>query len=80
VEDLINNDLISYNAKITSALIFIDWVEEYMNDFMKDNDTSIILGHDSRVNHLEERRNDTIQATEKLSDSISGIMFPIVQF
>ena len=80
MEDLINNDLIPYNAKIIPALIFIDWVKEYMNYFMKNNEASIILGHDSRMNHIEERGNDTIQATEKRSDSVSGIMFPTVQF
>ena len=49
VEDSVNNDLIPYNAKLIPTLIFIDWVKEYMNDFVKDNDVSIIPNHDSRL-------------------------------
>jgi len=51
------------------------WVEEYMSDFMKDHDVSITLGYDSRMNYLEEKENNTVQATKKHSNLIYAIMF-----
>lgn len=64
IEDSIDNDLIPHNAKLIRTPWFIDWVKEYMNNFVKDNDMSIIFFGDSMKNLHEYRGNEMIQAME----------------
>jgi hypothetical protein len=55
IEDLVDKDLIPHNVELIPAPWFIDWVKEYVNDFVKDNDISIIPIGDLRMNHLEDK-------------------------